>query len=47
VIPGLGGREQVEQTMAFYRTPIPAEFWQELRSQNLIHEAAPLPAAQA
>ncbi|MFC4313549.1 aldo/keto reductase [Steroidobacter flavus] len=41
VIPGLGGREQVEQTLAFYRTRIPAEFWQELRSQSLIHEAAP------
>ena len=37
--------EQVEQTMAFYRTRIPAEFWQELRAQNLIHEAAPLPSA--
>lgn len=46
VIPGLGAAEQVEQTMAYYRTRIPAEFWQELRSQNLIHEAAPLPAAQ-
>lgn len=45
VIPGLGGREQVEQALKFYRTRIPAEFWQELRSQNLIHEAAPLPAA--
>ncbi len=43
VIPGLGGREQVEQTMTFYRTRIPPEFWHELRSQNLIHEAAPLP----
>ncbi|WP_129645293.1 aldo/keto reductase [Peristeroidobacter agariperforans] len=46
VIPGLGGPQQVEQTMTYYRTRIPAEFWQELRSQNLIHEAAPLPAAQ-
>ncbi|GFE82665.1 oxidoreductase [Steroidobacter agaridevorans] len=46
VIPGLGGSEQVAQTMTYYRTRIPAEFWQELRSQNLIHEAAPLPAAQ-
>ncbi|HEY5761059.1 MAG TPA: aldo/keto reductase [Steroidobacter sp.] len=47
VIPGLAGREQVEQTMTYYRTRIPTEFWQELRSQNLIHEAAPLPAATA
>ena len=46
VIPGLSGREQVAQTLTFYRTPIPAEFWQELRSQNLIHEAAPLPVAK-
>lgn len=45
VIPGLAGPEQVEQTLRYYRTPIPAEFWQELRAQNLIHEAAPLPVA--
>jgi D-threo-aldose 1-dehydrogenase len=46
VIPGLGSPQQVEQTLTYYRTHIPMEFWQELRSQNLIHEAAPLPAAQ-
>lgn len=46
VIPGLGAPEQVEETMAYYRTRIPGEFWQELRAQNLIHEAAPLPAVQ-
>jgi D-threo-aldose 1-dehydrogenase len=46
VIPGLGAPEQVEQTLMFYRTRIPVEFWQELRAQNLIHEAAPLPPAK-
>jgi D-threo-aldose 1-dehydrogenase len=46
VIPGLAGPEQVEQTLTYYRTPIPTEFWQELQAQNLIHEAAPLPAAK-
>ena len=46
VIPGLAGPEQVEQTLRYYRTQIPPEFWQELRAQNLIHEAAPLPAAK-
>jgi len=46
VIPGLAGPEQVEQTLMYYRTQIPAEFWQELRAQNLIHEAAPLPVAK-
>jgi len=45
VIPGLAGPEQVEQTLAYYRTQIPADFWDELRAQNLIHEAAPLPVA--
>lgn len=44
VIPGLSGRGQVAQTMCFYRTSIPAEFWGELRSQKLIHEDAPVPA---
>ena len=47
VIPGLAGREQVEQTLTYYRTHIPAELWQELRSQSLIHEAAPLPPAKS
>ena len=46
VIPGLAGPEQVAQTLTYYRTPIPTEFWQELQAQNLIHEAAPLPAAK-
>ncbi len=36
------GASRSSRRMAFYRTRIPAEFWQELRSQNLIHEAAPV-----
>lgn len=44
VIPGLGSRSQVAQTVSFHRTPIPAPFWRELKSQQLIREDAPVPA---
>ncbi len=44
VIPDSVLLEQVDRPWRFYRTPIPAEFWQELRSQNLIQKAAPLPS---
>ena len=42
VIPGLGSSTQVAQTLAFYRTDIPAQFWDELKSQKLIREDAPV-----
>lgn len=42
VIPGLGSSAQVAQTLSFYRTHIPAEFWNELKAQKLIREDAPV-----
>lgn len=44
VIPGLASRAQVEETLSFYRTEIPAAFWRELKLQRLIREDAPVPA---
>lgn len=46
VIPGLGGRGQVEQTLELYRARIPDAFWNELRSQGLIRDEAPVPESK-
>ncbi|WP_298196418.1 aldo/keto reductase [Novosphingobium sp.] len=43
VIPGMASVEQVRATLAFYRAPIPADFWAELRAAGLLHPAAPVP----
>lgn len=47
VIPGLGSAQRVAQTMALYREPIPAAFWQELRAEGLVRADAPLPGGAA
>lgn len=44
VIPGARNRAEVEQNAALFRVPIPSAFWAELKSQGLLHEAAPTPA---
>ena len=43
VIPGIGSARRVEQTLALYRTAIPADFWAELRREQLIRPDAPTP----
>lgn len=43
VIPGLCGTDQVLQTLENYRAHIPWDFWNELKSQHLIRDDAPLP----
>jgi D-threo-aldose 1-dehydrogenase len=43
VIPGLGNRHHVKQTLDLYRTPIPGEFWHDLKTDGLLHVDAPLP----
>ena len=43
VIPGLDSSERVQQTVALYRHEIPAALWQDLKSQNLLREDAPVP----
>ena len=45
VIPGLGNKKRVQQTLDLYRTYIPNEFWQELRAEGLIVGSAPVPGA--
>lgn len=46
VIPGLASADQVRATMELVDSPIPAAFWAELRSQNLILDEAPVPAGR-
>lgn len=43
VIPGLGDAARVRQTVDLFETPIPADFWQSLRDEGLIDDAAPTP----
>jgi D-threo-aldose 1-dehydrogenase len=43
VIPGLGSRHQVEQTLELYRRSIPGEFWHDLKVDGLLHIDAPVP----
>jgi D-threo-aldose 1-dehydrogenase len=45
VIPGLASAAEVEATLDFYRTPIPADLWAELKEEKLLREDAPTPVA--
>jgi D-threo-aldose 1-dehydrogenase len=44
VIPGLDSPQRVEQTLALYGHKIPAALWQDLRHEDLLHPAAPIPS---
>ena len=43
VIPGIDSPARVQQTVEWYRTRIPTEFWNDLRQQGLLRADAPLP----
>ena len=45
VIPGLGDKKRISQTMALYETKIPCSFWAALLNEGLLDERAPIPAA--
>jgi D-threo-aldose 1-dehydrogenase len=47
VIPGIANVAQIAETVALYRQPIPDDFWAELRADDLIHPAAPVPRSGA
>ncbi|MGJ7906661.1 aldo/keto reductase [Actinopolyspora sp. H202] len=42
-IPGMSRPERVSQNLELSRTPVPTEFWQQLRAEELVDPAAPLP----
>ncbi len=44
VIPGALSAKQVEQNLAHFRQPIPAEFWAELKAEKLLRWDVPTPA---
>jgi D-threo-aldose 1-dehydrogenase len=46
VIPGLESAHRVAETLRLYRTPIPAAFWEELRSAGYLRPDAPVPTGQ-
>jgi D-threo-aldose 1-dehydrogenase len=43
VIPGLGSAKRVEKTIELFSENIPNEFWQTLKSEELLDQEAPLP----
>ena len=43
VIPGMGSRRRVMQTMDLYKTDIPDQLWSDLRTEGLLHSEAPTP----
>jgi D-threo-aldose 1-dehydrogenase len=44
VIPGMASAAEVESNLARFATDVPPALWADLKSQNLLHEAAPVPA---
>jgi D-threo-aldose 1-dehydrogenase len=45
VIPGAVAASQVRRNAELLRMPIPAALWDELRAEQLLHPAAPVPLA--
>lgn len=43
IIPGLGSAKRVQQTIELFNEIIPNDFWQTLKDENLLDQAAPLP----
>jgi D-threo-aldose 1-dehydrogenase len=43
-VTGARTRAQLETNINWFRSPIPADFWQALKTRGLIDEAAPVPA---
>ena len=46
VVVGMGNPQRVEHTLALFTRPIPADFWQALQDNGLLHPAAPVPAGE-
>jgi len=44
VIPGPRDKAELQQNLEWFTTPIPDEFWFTLKSNGLLHEAAPIPS---
>ncbi|MAZ28009.1 MAG: L-fucose dehydrogenase [Cytophagaceae bacterium] len=41
IVPGMHTPQQVKENLASMKTKIPADFWQELKDEKLIHQDAP------
>ena len=44
IVPGAISIKQVEQNLAAFRHPIPADLWAELKHEKLLRADAPVPA---
>jgi D-threo-aldose 1-dehydrogenase len=47
VIPGVRSASNIRETLTWYHTNIPSEFWRELAAQGLLREDAPVPRPAA
>lgn len=45
IVPGVNHPDQVTMNLELLAAPIPADFWQELRAEKLLHADAPVPTA--
>ena len=43
VIPGPRSPDELSQIVAWWEKPVPAAFWSDLKSENLLDSAAPVP----
>ena len=46
VIPGMASPAEVESNLARFAAAVPAALWDDLKSENLLHEAAPVPTRE-
>ncbi|AKK75013.1 pyridoxal 4-dehydrogenase [Chryseobacterium gallinarum] len=46
IIPGASTPEQVQHNMKAFETPIPFDFWKELKAEGLIYEKAQVPSRE-
>ncbi len=47
VIPGMASPAEVESNLARFATAVPPALWADLKSENLLHDAAPVPVREA
>ncbi len=47
VTVGMGNPQRIKHTLELFTCPVPVDFWQALRDNELLHPAAPVPTGEA
>jgi len=45
IIPGARSASELQTNLAYFRQPIPADFWAELKREGLLDSASPTPGS--